>query len=133
MLSYAFSTLNHANFEDVAKESFDDIHNLFSAILAKGIGLQLKQGLYREYLDQKEDLGVIRGKVDIAGTIKNKIARKRILTCEFDELSENNLLNQVLKTTVLLLLNHSDVDITHKNDLKKEMLFFQTWIQLNLP
>lgn len=34
------------------------MHNLFAAILAKGIGRQLKQGLYREYLNRKEDVAV---------------------------------------------------------------------------
>ena len=40
---------------DVKKEEFENIHNLFAAILAKGIGQQLKQGLYREYLNKKEN------------------------------------------------------------------------------
>jgi 5-methylcytosine-specific restriction enzyme subunit McrC len=47
MLSYAFMTVNQCDFENVATEEFDKIHNLFAAILAKGIGQQLKQGLYR--------------------------------------------------------------------------------------
>ena len=58
------------------------------------------------------------------GTIQNRLARKRVLTCEYDELSENNLLNQILKTTVMLLLRHTRVDQEYKSDLKKEMLFF---------
>lgn len=53
------------------------MHNLFPAILAKGISRQLKQGLYREYLNRKEDIAVVRGKIDIPGTIQNRFARKR--------------------------------------------------------
>ena len=124
MLSYAFTTLKHSNYEDVATEEFDNIYNLFAAILAKGIGQQLKQGIYREYLDRKEDLTVLRGKIDIPGIAKNRIARKHVLSCEFDEFSENNLLNQVLKTTVFLLIRHSSVDVKYKDNLRKEMLFF---------
>lgn len=124
MLSYAFTTLNHSNFEDVATEEFENMHNLFAAILAKGIGQQLKQGLYREYLNKTENMTVMRGKIDMSGTIKNKIARQQILSCEYDDLSENNLLNQILKTTVMILLRHSKVDTEYKDTLKKEMLFF---------
>ena len=124
MLSYAFTILNQGGYEDVAKEEFENIHNLFAAILAKGIGRQLKQGLYREYLNQKEDMAVVRGKIDIAGTVQNRLSRKKLLTCEYDELSENNLLNQILKTTVLILLKHGRVEQNYKNELKKEMLFF---------
>lgn len=45
MLSYAFTTLNQGGYEDVATEEFENIHNLFAAILAKGISRQLKEGL----------------------------------------------------------------------------------------
>ena len=98
MLSYAFTTLKQSNYDEIAAEAFDNMHNLLAAILSKGISQQLKQGLYREYLNVKEDLTVVRGKIDMPGTIQNKIARKRIVTCEYDVLSENNLLNQIIKT-----------------------------------
>lgn len=57
-------------------------------------------------------------------TIKNRLAHKRVLTCDFDELSENNLLNQILKTTVTLLLRNGKVQAKYKDDLKKKMLYF---------
>lgn len=124
MLSYAFTTLNQGGYENVATEDFDNLHNLFAAILAKGIGRQLKQGLYREYMNRTETLPVVRGKIDMPGTIQNRLARKQVLTCQYDELSENNLLNQILKTTVMLLLRRARVSEDYKTDLKKEMLFF---------
>lgn len=124
MLSYAFTALKQGDYEEIAGESFDNLHNLFAAILAKGIGRQLKQGLYREYENRVEDLAVVRGKINMPGTIRNKIAKKDRLTCEYDVLSENNLLNQILKTTVMILLRHAKVDEEYKTDLKKEMLFF---------
>ena len=72
MLSYAFQTLNQETYDDVAVESFDEMYNLLAAILAKGIGLQL--GLYREYISRQEELPVMRGKINMPGTIKNKLA-----------------------------------------------------------
>jgi 5-methylcytosine-specific restriction enzyme subunit McrC len=132
MLSYAFTTLKESVYDDVQKESFDNIHNLFAAILAKGIGLQLKQGLYREYLNRVENLPVVRGKIDIPGTIRNRLERRMVVTCDYDELSENNLLNQILKSTVLLLLWQKDVDEKYKAELKKEMLFFSEVNEIDL-
>lgn len=131
MLSYAFTTLDQGGYEDVAAETFDNMHNLFAAILEKGISRQLKQGLYRVYLNRQEDMLVVRGKIDMPGTIQNRLSRKRVLTCEYDELSENNLLNQILKTTVMLLLRHAQVDQQYKNDLKKDMLFFSNVDTIN--
>ena len=51
MLSYAFQALNQSTYEDVGVEEFDDMYNLFASIMSKGIGVRLKRGLYREYLN----------------------------------------------------------------------------------
>jgi len=130
MLSYAFTSLNQSNYEDVATEEFENMHNLFAAILSKGIGQQLKQGLYRQYLNKKEDMAVMRGKIDMPGTIQKKIAHQQVLTCEYDELSENNLLNQILKTTVMLLLRHSKVDAEYEDRPAKLTLFCSAFFNL---
>ena len=124
MLAYAFTNLTRKDFASVDAEKFDNLHNLFAAILSKGIGRQLKQGLHREYLSRTEDLATLRGKIQLQGTMKNLIAGRRKLTCEFDELSENNLLNRILKTTAILLLRHGEVDEKYKSVLKKELSFF---------
>ncbi len=124
MLSYAFKDLRQGVYENVDKEEFENIHNLFAAILSKGIGKQLKQGLYREYISFSEERSSLRGKIDMPGTAKLYASQKKVLSCEYDELSENNVLNQILKTTVLLLIKNGEVAAEYKNELKKEMLFF---------
>lgn len=124
MLAYAFQVLRQKNYDDVRAEAFDDIQDLFAVILTKGVSQQLKQGLHREYITKNEDLPEMRGKLDIHGTIKNQIQRKKILSCEYDELSVNNIFNQILKTTITILVRDSGVKKPHKSDLKKVILFF---------
>lgn len=124
MLAYAFQQLKQNNYEDIAGEKFDEIHDLFAEILARGISYQLKQGLHKEYIEVQESLTTLRGKLDMNGTIKNKMQRKQILDCDYDILSENNLFNQILKTTVLFLLDQDNVKHAKKVALKKLMLFF---------
>lgn len=124
MLTYAFQVLKQSTFEEIEAEEFDKIHNLFAAILSKGVARQLKQGLYREYTNKQESLAVMRGKLAINGTIKNRIQRKQELSCEFDELSENNLYNQILKTTMYYLVRNPQIDEERKMDLNKLLLFF---------
>lgn len=124
MLSYAFTTLRESVYNDIAAESFDNIDNLFAAILARGIGVQLKRGLHREYVNRVSDLTVMRGRINMPGTIRNKIGQRMRLTCDYDELSENNLLNQIVKSTVVLLLHNRDVKGKYKDELRKELLFF---------
>lgn len=124
MLTYAFQTLNFKQYEDLSKETFDNIHSMFSSILAKGISSQLKQGLYKEYIDKQEDLSTLRGKINLQGSMRNMLNQKNQLTCEYDELSENNLMNQVLKSVSLLLIQNKEVKREYRDALRKEMLFF---------
>lgn len=124
MLSYAFKILKQTSYESVAAEEFENVQDLFAAILAKGISRQLKQGLYREYITQHETMSVMRGKLDMPETIRNRIQRTQKLACEFDELSEDNLFNQILKTTMHYLIKDSGVSAEHKNELKKLNVFF---------
>ena len=124
MLSYAFQVLKQSNYDEVASEKFENAQDLFAAILSKGIAQQLKHGLYREYVTKNESLSVMRGKLNLSETFKNRIQRKQQLVCEYDELSENNLFNQILKTSIHYLLISDGVDTERKISLKKELVFF---------
>lgn len=131
MLTYAFQVLHQSNYDEIATEPFDNVQDLLAAILSKGIAQQLKQGLYREYIGSNEDLPVMRGKLDINGTIKNRISNRQLISCDFDELSENNTFNQIIKATVGLLLKESAVRESTKISLKKEMIFFNSVDEIN--
>ena len=132
MLSYAFQILKQGNYEEVASEEFETAQDLFAAILAKGIAKQLKQGLHREYINKQETLTVMRGKLNMPETIRNHIQHKQKLACEFDELSENNLFNQILKTTIHYLIQDNGVKNDRKAALKKLLVFFDS-VSLLLP
>ena len=131
MLTYAFQVLHQSNYDEISSEPFDNVQDLFAAILSKGIAQQLKQGLHREYVNKNEDLPVMHGKLDFNGTIKNMVQNKKQLACEYDELSENNIFNQIIKTTVFLLLKEDSVKDESKIALKKEMLFFSGVDEIN--
>lgn len=124
MLTYAFSVLRQTNYKEIAFEKFENIEDMFSAILSKGLAQQLKQGLYREYISVNEELSTLRGKIDITSSVKLKLQKKRTLSCEYDELSVNNRFNQIIKSTVMLLIKQPSVSVKHKSELKKEMLYF---------
>ena len=124
MLAYAFDALKASDHKDIQVERFDNIHNMFASLLCRGISTQLKQGLYKEYREELEDLSTVRGKIYMPGTIRSRMQRKCTVACEFDELSENNLLNQIVKTTAFLLIRHPNLNGEYKAELKKEMLYF---------
>lgn len=132
MLSYAFQELRQNNYVEIEGETFENIYDLFAEIMAIGISSQLKQGLYREYVDKSESMQTIKGRIDINGTIANRIQNNRKITCDYDELSENNIYNQILRTTSTMLIKHSDVNKDRKAKLKQLMLFFQGVRQIDL-
>ena len=125
MLSYAFQELRQNNYAEITGEKFDDIYDLFAEIIARGISYQLKQGLYREYVARNESMQTVRGKIDINGTITNRMRNNQQIVCDYDELSENNIYNRILLTTATTLIKHSDVKKEKKSKLKQLMLFFQ--------
>lgn len=132
MFAYVFRVLNLTSFSKLDVEEFGTIHNLYAAILSIGISRQLKQGLYKEYKTTQENLAVLRGKLDIKGTVNNQFRRMQRLSCDIDELTENNIYNQILKSTSFFLVNHPMVDQKWKKSLKRSFLYFNGVEYINL-
>ena len=126
MLAYAFQELRQNNYTEIEGEKFENIYDLFAEIITRGISYQLKQGLYREYIGKNESMLTVRGKIDINSTIANRMRNNQQIACDYDELSENNIYNQILLTTAQTLIRHSDVKKDKKAKLKQLMLYFQS-------
>ncbi len=123
MLSYAFQYLKQSQYQNLQAEDFENIYELLSEILIRGITQQLKQGLYREYIPVSDDIPTVRGRISIDNSIKLKLQQKQKLHCNFDELSENNIFNQILKSISFILLPNI------KNDKKKKILYLMSYFQ----
>lgn len=124
MLSYVYRTLRESGFENVAAEDFDNIHDLFAAILAHGVGNQIKRGLHRDYAPQTEPLGNLRGKICVADSIKRQTFAEKKMVCAFDDFLEDTPHNQILKRTLLLLLKQGTVKAENKKRLRKLLPYF---------
>lgn len=124
MLAYAYQTLNEAGFRNVEVEDFKNIHDLMSAILIRGVSNQIKRGLHRDYISQTEILGNLRGKIDITSSVKQQSMMTRRMVCNYDLFSKNTLLNQILKTTLRLLVRYGDVKQGNRMALRKVLLYF---------
>lgn len=124
MLAYAFQFLQYSQFEEAEVEEFEHIYDMFAAILARGVAKQLKQGLYKTYVNEMDYLSSLRGKIHIQESIRLRLQKKQLLACEYDEFSENNLWNQILKTSMFFLMKKEDVSEKWKVLLKKNLCFF---------
>ncbi len=131
MLAYAFRALNELEARRFSFENFEFIDELFTVILAKGIAKQVKRGLGKEYMYHAEELESPRGRISVSETLKRRAIHKNGIWCELDELVENTYMNQILKSTSLLLLHSKDVGKENKKQLKKVLLFFSNVDTIN--
>ena len=123
MLSYVFTNINSNDISKIDNESFDNIHNLLANILFNGINKQIKRGLYKEYININEDLYTIKGKINLNNSINNKINNDIRINCDYDDLSINNIYNQILKVTLCILFK-CDLERNIHSKLKKCLVYF---------
>jgi 5-methylcytosine-specific restriction enzyme subunit McrC len=123
MLSYAFQVLSEQGYKSIETEQFDNVAELCAAILSKGVSLQLKRGLGREYIEDTESLSSVRGRIEISESIKTRSFLKRQLICSYDDFSENSYMNRIIKTTMELLLR-ADIAKARKKELRKLLVYF---------
>lgn len=123
MLAYAFKVLNDQGYKKIATEEFHNAEELCAAILIQGLSIQIKRGLGKEYIPKTDSLTAIRGQVDISQSIKTRAMLKKRMICNFDEFSENSYMNQVIKTTMVILLR-TDISKTRKKELRNLFVYF---------
>ena len=131
MLAYAFQVLNENGYKSIETEQFDNVGELCAAILAKGVALQLKRGLGKEYVPQTEPLSSLRGKIDMAESIKTQSMLRKQLVCTYDDFTVNSYMNRILKSTMELLVR-SDITKARKKELRKLLVFFGEVEPLNV-
>lgn len=133
MLAYSFRVLSQRNYEKIKGEDFDYVDELFAEIITIGVSQQLKQGLYKEYILREENLKVLRGKLILSETIDNRSRNdQQTLFCEHDDLSEDNVFNQILKATIVFLVRNRRIKKLKKDELRKILFYFRDVSEINL-
>ena len=131
MLAYAFRCLNENNYKSFETEEFDNVVELCSFIIYRGVSTLLKQGLNRDYVENSEFSSTLKGKIEYAESIKNNTQLKKQMVCSFDEFSFDSYMNRILKTTILYLLK-SNISSKRKIELKKIIIFFSEVSELDV-
>lgn len=98
---------------NILKNSLLDI---LAKVFSKKLLNELQKGLYREYVSKEEALSMIKGKILISKSIKENTINKNKMNCKYDEFTEDNLFNAILKRAINVIL------FSRKNDdVKKEL------------
>lgn len=135
MLAYALDEkkLFLSNSKNIQSENFENIYDLFVVILDEIITRLIKKWIFKTYHEVEEPLLFFKWKINISDSIKKNTLLNKKLVCIYDEYSENNYLNQIIKTTIFELLKKSQI-ITKKNsinNLKKVYYMFHEIDVLN--
>ncbi|WP_055666329.1 5-methylcytosine-specific restriction endonuclease system specificity protein McrC [Desnuesiella massiliensis] len=125
MLSYAYDVLKKGDNVNLSNEEFDNIYDLFGKILVTGLSLLIKRGFNREYICVSDELPVLRGKIAVNDTLKRQTFILGKLSCEYDELSPNVLFNQIIKASIITLINYKELDKQVKDQLIHINRYFQ--------
>ena len=90
--------------------------DILAKVFSKKLLNELQKGLYREYVSKEEALSTIKGKILISKSIKENTINKNKMNCKYDEFTEDNLFNAILKRAISVIL------FSIKNDdVKKEL------------
>ncbi|MEE3453152.1 5-methylcytosine restriction system specificity protein McrC [Dialister sp.] len=134
MLAYSlmYGKEKQWNNQKLSDEEFDHPWTILAYLIYNILNKQLKRGLYRKYREEQEDMASPRGRIDAYGSIRLMARHQQKLSVYHEDLSENNLQNQIIKTTIYELLHTGD-DLasmekaeldSKKADLKKLLPYF---------
>ena len=89
---------------DIQKRNLLDI---FILHFCEQLRIQLAQGMIRKYVKREKNLNVLRGRLLTERQFKLNLAHRERLFCRYDELSEDNVYNRILKFVLGILIKEA--------------------------
>ena len=105
---------------------FDIIGRLFLNELKEII----KKGLLKKYVKKHENIGFLKGKLNIKGQIQNNVNIKSKFSCIYDDLTVNNLENQIILKALTLLIPMIRFNVDLIKDLKSYEHILKDFVEL---
>lgn len=117
LLCYAWGRFDEGDMKDVSATDCQSVADLLASVLCRGVNRLLKKGIDQGYVEQDEILNTVRGRVEIGYTVRHCLHQRGLVLCRFDELERNVLHNQIIKSTLHLLLRLEGLDKNIKHDV----------------
>jgi 5-methylcytosine-specific restriction enzyme subunit McrC len=118
MLCYAWGHLAEKDMANIAREDEKDIKHLLTRILLVKLRSLIKRGFYREYKSYQEETGTLKGRIIFQDSINTFSFKRGKMYCEFEEMTNDIIHNQVIKSTLYALQQTQQLE----KQLKKEIL-----------
>ena len=105
LLCYAWGRVQEGDTKRLdALGSLSAAQDLLGKVLAGGVNQLVRRGIDRGYVERREDLAGIRGKLAISDSAKRALRARGRVACDFEELSVDILPNRILRTSLRRLL-----------------------------
>lgn len=110
----------------VLKDNNDDFDspNILAKLFLENIKDVLKIGLYRDYNLHSEEIRGIKGKVDFKESLNQMSFDNAKAVCVFDNFEENNIINQIIKSTAYRLFRADGIKEKYLRELNSILLYF---------
>ncbi len=106
LLCYAWGRVQERDTSRLATlGSLATVQDLLGKVLAGGVNHLFRRGIDRGYVERREDLAGIRGKLAVSETAKRALRVQGRAACDFEELSMDVLPNRILRTALHGLLD----------------------------
>ena len=119
------SSFNSRGIQNVNNTDFDNnIYDMLSMLILNDVNYQIKRGIQKGYVEVEEMRLSPKGKINISNSIKSNSLSKHKIYCEYDELSSNIQINQIVKLALNTLFKSPYTSNKYKAKLKKALMYF---------
>lgn len=133
LLSYAWDCAGK-NDEPLSMgaDNFDNAENVYSKLIDLALTDLYRSGSSLKYKNYLSDLKGIKGKLNLSETIKRCTLPNGITYCEYDEFTMDHLINQIIKSTLRLLLKSNNLHLENTKHIETHLLHFENVSDIKL-
>lgn len=102
-----------------------NIYELFITMFVKELDRLIHKGLKSEYILQEENQPFLKGKLKLSEHLKRNYIHKERFFVEYDDYLQDRVENRLIKSTINLLLKHSN-DYDNKKALRQQLFIFDS-------
>lgn len=123
MLKYLYFELRQ--FKEVDLEGIETLDNLYALVLCHWCTALAKEGLYKEYvIVENDELTSPKGQINIQETISRQTLQRGVIVCTYDELSDDVLMNRILKGSLQYFLYDPEISDSVKAKIQKTLMAY---------
>ena len=124
LLCYAWGVSDQLDRVKVDGKKCHSLENLLSMVLIHICDRLLRRGLVREYRFEEQEVEGVRGKLNLAGTLKSGKHLNGRTICQVDELTQDVVINRVIFSTLKRLMRIEGIDEDIRGNLRKTLARF---------